>query len=243
MRSLRLTAGSHSFRRQRRSNCSFLCSKPHTETCWREEQKAFQPPGLGVHVPHENPVSNGRPESVAWHPRQDVIRICIITCEPTLSPVPPTLKTRKPVVKLTSGDLRAFPIWEFAIDEVGTGEQDETWVRPVDRPAIPKGAYSQIVAAEFSTAAGRRLEGFMIVTTANGQVEVDPGAVVGSIGYRVIPRLSRRLAVRRRAPWVVEDRERLLSALDQSEYDVFPLRYLLRVPVRGEREPREGVLR
>jgi hypothetical protein len=148
-----------------------------------------------------------------------------------------------PVVKLTAGDFRAFPIWEYAIDEEGTGEQDETWVRPVDRPAIPKGAYSQIVASDFATSTGRRLQGFMVVTTAKGQVKVDPGAVVGRIGYRVLPRLSRKLAVRRRAPWVVEDRVRLLSALDQSEAQVFPLRYSLRVPVRGEGALREGVLR
>jgi hypothetical protein len=34
-----------------------------------------------------------------------------------------TLKTRKPVVNLTVSDLRAFPIWEFAIDEEGEAEQ------------------------------------------------------------------------------------------------------------------------
>ena len=147
------------------------------------------------------------------------------------------------MVKLTAGDFRAFPTWEYAIDEEGTGQQDETWVRPVDRPAIPKGACSQIVASDFVTSAGRRLQGFMIVTTAHGDVEIEAGAVVGRIGYRVLPHLSRKLAVRRKAPWLVEERDRLLSALDQIEDDVFPLRYALRVPVRGERKLREGVLR
>jgi hypothetical protein len=83
----------------------------------------------------------------------------------------------------------------------------------------------------------------MIVTTANGQVEVIPGAIVGRIGYRALPCLSRKLAVRRKAFWVVEERDCLLSALDQSEDAVFPLRYSLRVPIRGEKELREGVLR
>jgi len=157
--------------------------------------------------------------------------------------VPATLKTRKPVVKLTAGDFHAFPVWEYAIDEEGEGQQDETWVRPVDCATIRKGAYSQIVAADFATPAGRRLQGFMIVTTADGQVEVDPGAVVGGIGYRILPHLSRKLALRRKASWVVEARDRLLSALGQREADVFPLRYSLRVPVRGEKEMREGFLR
>jgi len=157
--------------------------------------------------------------------------------------VPATLKTRKPVVKLTVADFRAFPVWEYAIDEEGEGEQDETWVRPVDCAAIPKGAYSQIVGSDFVTSAGRRLQGFMIVTTANGHVEVDAGAILGRIGYRVLPPLSRKLAVRRRASWVVEERDRLLLALAQREAEVFPLRYSLRAAVRGEKEIREGVLR
>jgi hypothetical protein len=44
--------------------------------------------------------------------------------------MPATLKTRKPVDKLTVGDLVAFPIWEFASDEESVEGQDETWVRP-----------------------------------------------------------------------------------------------------------------
>lgn len=147
------------------------------------------------------------------------------------------------MVKLTAGDFHAFPIWEYAIDEEGTGMQDETWVRPVDCAAIPKDAYSQIVASDFATPAGKRLQGFMIVTTANGPVEIDAGAVVGRIGYRVLPRISRKLAVKRKASWIVEARDRLLASLRQREGDVFPLRYSLRVPVRGERAVREGVLR
>lgn len=146
-------------------------------------------------------------------------------------------------MKLTGTDFRIFPVWEYALDEEGEGEQDETWVRPVDCAAVRKGAYSQIVASDFATPAGRKLQGFMIVTTAHGQVEIDAGAVVGSVGYRVLPHLSRKLAVRRKAPWVVEARDRLLSAVGQPEADVFPLRYSLRVPIRGERGTREGVLK
>ena len=157
--------------------------------------------------------------------------------------VPTTLRTRKPIVKLTATDLRRFPVWEFALDEEGAVGQDETWVRPVECAAIRGRAYSQIVATDFVTPAGRKLQGFMIVTTAEGKVEIDPGAVVGSVGYRVLPRPSRQLAIKHNAPWVTKAREQLLAAVGESETNVFPLRYSVRVPIRGERKPREGVLK
>jgi hypothetical protein len=157
--------------------------------------------------------------------------------------MPATLKTRKPVVRLTATDLRTFPVWEYAIDEEGDGEQDETWVRPVDCAAIRKGKYSQIVGSDFRTSAGRKLQGFMDVTTARGQVEIAPGGVVGSICYRVLPAVSRKLAAARKYEWSLGERDRLCQSLGVPEVDVFPLRYLLRVPIRGEASAREGVIR
>jgi hypothetical protein len=154
----------------------------------------------------------------------------------------PTLKTRKPVVDLRVSDLRAFRIWEFAIDEEGETGQDETWVRPVSARIIPKDAYSQIASAEFCTATGRKLQGFMIVTTANEQVQIRAGAVMGRIRYRALPRLSRKMAVRKKATWDVGLRDKLLAALDSHERDVFPLQYSLRVLIRGERSLRTGQL-
>lgn len=157
--------------------------------------------------------------------------------------MPPTLKTRKPVVKLTASDLRAFPVWEYAIDEEGDGEQDETWVRPVACGFVRRDEYSQIVATDFTTSAGRKLQGFMDVTTAKGPVEITPGVVVGSVGYIVLPTLSRKLAVARKYDWSLRDRDRLCHALAQPEAEVFPLRYSLRVLVRGEEAARVGVIR
>ena len=155
--------------------------------------------------------------------------------------MPATLKTRKPVVKITASDLRTFPVWEYAIDEEGEGEQDETWVRPVDCTAIRKGEYSQIVGSDFTTLTGRRLQGFMDITTARGQVKISPGAVVGSIGYLVLPSVSRKLAVARKYDWSVRERDRLCLALGVPEAEVFPLRYLLRIPVRGEVSSRGSI--
>jgi hypothetical protein len=103
--------------------------------------------------------------------------------------MPVALSTRKPITKLTVGDLRAFAMWEYAIDEE---LQDETWVRPLGGSSVRKGSYSQIVAADFATRSGRRLQGFMIVSTAGGKVEVSAGAIVGNVRYRVLPNVSPR---------------------------------------------------
>jgi hypothetical protein len=153
------------------------------------------------------------------------------------------LGTRKPILKLKAADLRAFPIWEYAVDEEGDGEMDETWVRPVEATAVPKGAYSQIVATDFLTVAGRKLQGFVIVSTANGKVEIDPGAIVGRIGYRALPRMSRKAAMTQKATWDVALRERFLAAMRLADNEVFPLHGCLRVVIRGEKTPRECVLR
>jgi hypothetical protein len=158
-------------------------------------------------------------------------------------PMAATLDTRKPVNKLTVGDLRDFPVWEYAIDEEGDGILDETWVRPVDCKTVRKGAYSQIVATDFITPADRKLQGFMIVTTAKGRVEISAGAVVGRVGYLPLPTISRKLAARRKADWHSELRDALLMSLREKEADVFPMRYLLRVLIRRERQPRRGIIR
>jgi hypothetical protein len=91
----------------------------------------------------------------------------------------PTPETRKPVDQLTPEDFAAFPIWEFAIDDEPSDtepEQDETWVRPVDASVAAVDAYSLLVAADFTTASGRPLQGFVGVTTAGSlQIAVIDG--------------------------------------------------------------------
>ncbi len=69
----------------------------------------------------------------------------------------------------------------------------------------------------------------MIVTTAKERVEISVGAVVGCVGYRPLPMMSRKLAARRKAFWQTDLRDVVLAALNETESNVFPMRYLLRV--------------
>jgi hypothetical protein len=151
-----------------------------------------------------------------------------------------TLNTRKPVHKLLIRDFRSFPIWEYAIDEENEPGRDETWVRPVRSKFVPKGVYSQLVSARFTTASGKRLNGFMTVNTAGGRVEVLSGVVLGQLRFRPIPMVSRALAVKRRQKWAIQTRDELVAAIGQSEPTVLPLKYSLLVLIHGEKSYRQG---
>ena len=151
----------------------------------------------------------------------------------------PTILTRKPVNKLTPQDLETFHIWEYATDEEHVAGRDETWVRPVENKAIPRGAYSQIVAADFTTAAGCKLRGFMTVTTAQKKAEIRPGAVIAG-EYFVLPVVSRQVATRKDYAWSLKAREALVEGLASKELEVFPIHYRLTVLITGEKLVREG---
>jgi hypothetical protein len=84
-----------------------------------------------------------------------------------------SLNTRKPVDELQPADFAAFPIWEFAIDEEEIEDQDETWVRPLAATLIEPDLYSLSVAAQFITASGHSIMGFLGVTTALGMLVSD----------------------------------------------------------------------
>jgi len=155
--------------------------------------------------------------------------------------MPATLKTRKPVNELSVEDLLAFPIWEFATDEEDVQGQDETWVRPVRHNQVPREAYSQLVATDFTTAGGMRLQGFMTVSTAEG-TEVTAGAVVGEGAYHVLPSMSEERAQKEGLSWAVQSRKKLVEALHGSAGCVFPMAYRLRVAIRGEKTARSGVV-
>lgn len=149
---------------------------------------------------------------------------------------------RKPVENLTPADFRKFPIWEFASDEEGVEGQDETWVRPVARAQVPPNAHSQLVGAQFTTSKGQKLDGFMIVTTAGDEIEIQPGSIVRRGIYQCLPTIPYAQAVSEKCDWALRDRKDLANALALAERDIFPLRYELRVKVRREKEIRKGVI-
>ncbi len=155
--------------------------------------------------------------------------------------MPATLKTRKPVNELRVEDLHTFPVWEFATDEEGVEGQNETCVRPVPRNQVPMGAYSQLVATDFSTAGGVQLQGFMTVSTTDG-IEITPGSVVGEGLYCVLPSMSEERAREEGFGWVVQSRKEVAEALGASAASLFPMAYRLRIAICGEKALRSGVV-
>jgi len=149
-----------------------------------------------------------------------------------------TIATRKPIDQITVADLVDFPIWEFCLDEEDVEDMDETWVRPLDATAVPKGAYSLSVAAEFETASGLRVNGLVGVTTA-GDVEISQAVLLFDGKYLFVPgKHDMRINARRRHD------EKLRSAIAKAlgTSPVFPLRYRLSVPIEGEASHREGTV-
>lgn len=153
-----------------------------------------------------------------------------------------TLTTRKPVDKLTLADLDAFRVWDYATDEEGEDERDETWVRPVKQASVRRGEYSQLVAATFRSPAGRELRGFMIVTTAKKSVEITPGVVLGRGLYLVLPGVSRKEAAAQDLSWCIHARDELCRRLQMKEAAVFPLGYCLDALIAGEKVARSGMI-
>ena len=150
-----------------------------------------------------------------------------------------TIGTRKPIDQITVADLLDFPIWEFCLDEEGVEGMDETWVRPLAAAAVPNGAYSLSVAAEFETASGLRVDGLVGVTTIAGEVEISQAVLLFDRKYLFVPdKQDMRIDALR------EDDEKLRAALADAlgKSPVFPLRYRLSVLIEGEASHREGTV-
>jgi len=95
-------------------------------------------------------------------------------------------KIRKPVFKLDLEDFILSPVWEFALDEEGEPDQDETTVRPYPCPgALAPADGMFVVRARFQLADGTTMSGYLtppvqgddglgtlqpIIVTPDGQV-------------------------------------------------------------------------
>ena len=143
----------------------------------------------------------------------------------------PSLKTRKPIDELKPEDLIAFPIWEFASDEEGDEEQDETWVRPHPAKMMGPDLYALSVAADFLASSGQTFPGFVGVTTA-GDLEFGHGVLLHENDHIFVPSAE--------YPQAKKERKAVAAALRMKESQVFPLRYTLRVLLQGEVALRHG---
>lgn len=144
-----------------------------------------------------------------------------------------TLDTRKPVDRLTLADFAAFPVWAYADDEEGVEGRDETWVRPVDSSVVPKGSYTH-VAAEFTATCGKRFSGFVTVSTLDGRPDVCQGVVVHNGKQRFVSNPE--------ACGFDESRKHLLTAVQLTPAEMFPLSFRLCIPIAGRTKYTGGVL-
>ena len=143
----------------------------------------------------------------------------------------PTLSTRKPIGQLRPSDIATFPVWEFATDEEGSADQDETWVKPLKTKIVPADAFSLSVAAKFKSASGMEFRGIVGVTTSGG-LEVVHGAILTENAYVFIPWPEFVFAKR--------SCQAASQALGMSESALFPLQYEVLVPIQGVRGPVQG---
>ena len=144
-----------------------------------------------------------------------------------------TLDTRKSVECLTPEDFAAFPVWEYADDEEGLEQQDETWVRPTGTKLVANRAYSHAVA-NFTAACGHTLSGYVIISTLEGHPEVCQGAIFhgGESLFILNPE----------ACGFEESRQTVLGALGLAEPELFPLTWRLLVSVEGDFGQVQGIL-
>jgi hypothetical protein len=152
----------------------------------------------------------------------------------------PTKKTRKPACELTDLDMQTFPIWEFALDEEGVEEQDETWVRPVDARNIPAQEYSQLVSTVFTVRSGEKFSGYLVVSPVSSTAQVldHSGGALFCAGKQCFLTDMNGSALDFMKHKSFEE---LQSALKKTPSEIFPLEYELVIPIESESQLRRGV--
>jgi hypothetical protein len=137
-----------------------------------------------------------------------------------------TLQTRKQIDALTSEDLEAHMIWECAMEE-----QDETWVRPLERATIPRDTAALSVVADFVTADGTSFVGIVALSTNEGIAFDGAGLLAG--GAYVYAARGERTPLRYKTSTA--------SELGKPPTGIYPLRFTLRAMLDGEAAPRSGI--
>ena len=129
------------------------------------------------------------------------------------------MKIRKQIETLTLGDLDQYPIWEFALDEKDVEGQDETTVRPVEKPGFALGKV--LIKAKFIFVDGTEHVGFLTPT------EDHPGLPLG-LAY-VHPVIVKELGHvgfwNGVLNWKPREIERYYQILGKKAKQVFPITY------------------
>ena len=137
----------------------------------------------------------------------------------------------KPYTKLTRADLEQSPIWEWLAEDDTSDPPDsidESYTGPTDLIEIPTESFAQfIVAASIELKSGELMPGIAEVTTADGEVSIQPTTVF---------LLDRHLQI----PGI--ETNRLLTRYTKS-IDSCPVGWKLAIRVQGESEVRCGEIK
>jgi hypothetical protein len=140
----------------------------------------------------------------------------------------PSPSLSKCVDDLTVEDFDAFPLWEFATDEECAEGRDETWVRPLQDEHLRRGAMGLLVAADFTAANGKEMEGFVNANLLRGFIVHEGSILYAGKSLGVSSMLG------------ASELEYVAERVGLCGAELFPLEWVVRVQVHGETEFRKG---
>jgi hypothetical protein len=134
-------------------------------------------------------------------------------------------RVRKQVYLLTSADLAAFAVWEFALDEEGEAGQDEATVRPYPfEGEVDCDVGMLIVRARFTLADGTVMSGYLTppVQGDDGLGTLQPVVITpgGQVAFWCGLRVPDSTAI-----------EQDYRKLGRQPEEVFPLRFQSDIPL------------
>jgi hypothetical protein len=146
----------------------------------------------------------------------------------------------KPVDELAESDLRAFPMWEYALDE--EDKYDETYVRPLELDAVPMDSWSIQVAARYWLPSGEEFLGCVDVSTAEDPPRMLPQFIVVGNESVALPYPPPADALPEIGRGIDLTRENLPKAFRRPMNEVLPAKFRLLVLLEGESTYREGIV-
>jgi hypothetical protein len=151
-----------------------------------------------------------------------------------------TSSAPKPVDELTEADLRAFPMWEYALDEEDT--YDETFVRPLELASVPLDSWSIQIAARYWLRSGAEYFGCADVSLAADPQRILPQFIVVGGKSVALPYPPAADAIPDVDLGIDLARHNLPKALGLPIEDILPAKFQLLVLVEGEVTLRVGTV-